>query len=751
MNSELLPPPGTLVDIGAMTVPKAAELAAALGQRCIDFAALVETRVIDGAEVVVFDVEVELPQIRTHPIERRERFAAIFSSADDTSPEVLALREGFPRVPHLNLRAQELPRSLCLYEESYRDLKRRWTAARFVAHLREWLALTAKGSLHQEDQPLEPILLEADGILLIPGDTFSSESSEKRLRIISLREMGEHHGSGKIFGITLRCTAQEHGLIHRRPQTLADLSTMLSRAGVDLLPEVRTRLLDRHDRDEAFLNANLILIVGFPQTRTRGGRVETIDTWAFQMRVQKDGGESFPAPVRVVGEAIGVWQQRGAHVGLLLQPDTGKQGENVLLEVLNPIFGMSPPALAVLNDRSPSTEELNLCAIGVGALGSQVVMNLARAGFGRWTLIDDDLLMPHNVARHLLPGQFVGELKGPAVAEMANSLTDGEDIFTAIPANIFTPRKHQQDMVKALATADVILDMSASVTVARHLALSEGSTARRLSLFMSPTGADSVLLAEDDQRTLHLDELEMQYYRACVHDEGLGGHLASSPTQQRYGQSCRDVTSRLPQHLVALHAAIAARAIPDVLARPAARMIVWRSHNDGSVTRVEVSPNETIRMQIGDWAVVTDNAFLDKVHDFRRRKLPNETGGVLLGSFDVDRHVVYIVDTIPSPPDSEEWPTLYIRGRRGLRTRVDQITTTTQGMLEYIGEWHSHPRGAHTIPSADDQQVFAWITELMDRDGLPALMMIVGDEGRVSCFVAAMESRESLLPSSGAT
>ena len=83
-------------------------------------------------------------------------------------------------------------------------------------------------------------------------------------------------------------------------------------------------------------------------------------------------------------------------------------------------------------------------------------------------------------------------------------------------------------------------------------------------------------------------------------------------------------------------------------------------------------------------------------------------------------------------------------------SKVEQVTVATDGMLEYLGEWHSHPQGANSIPSNDDLTVFTWITEWMNRDGLPALMMIVGDLGCVSCFVAEIEQRENRLPSKGA-
>ena len=125
---------------------------------------------------------------------------------------------------------------------------------------------------------------------------------------------------------------------------------------------------------------------------------------------------------------------------------------------------------------------------------------------------------------------------------------------------------------------------------------------------------------------------------------------------------------------------------------------------------------------------------------------PNETGGVLVGSFDLQNRIVYIVDTVPSPPDSEEWPTLYIRGCQGLKKSLDDIYEVTNGMLEYIGEWHSHPDMSPTSPSDDDLQVFSWLTGLMDSDGLPALMMIVGQRGNTSCFVGEIFKKENLLP-----
>jgi len=57
---------------------------------------------------------------------------------------------------------------------------------------------------------------------------------------------------------------------------------------------------------------------------------------------------------------------------------------------------------------------------GAGALGSPVVEQLAKAGVGRITLVDYDIMEPANIGRHLLGVQRVGQRKVTAVADVIN-------------------------------------------------------------------------------------------------------------------------------------------------------------------------------------------------------------------------------------------------------------------------------------------------------------------------------------------
>lgn len=628
----------------------------------------------------------------------------------------MSLRANFPRVPHLNATEHEFPRGLCLYEERYDDLKLRWTAPNFIERIRAWLRETAKGTLHQEDQPLEPILIAGNIHLVILADLFSSTQSgtPEKLEIVRCgpgpkgevlraerpkKDRRQQQGYPTV-ATTFACEPQPHGVIHFLPRNIAQLQEIVISAGLDLVSELRKRL-DSWEREQAPLDSLLILIVFFPKTRIASGAIESLDTWAFLI----------PQTIREIGERLGLWQVQNGSLGRLLVPEQARP-EEVLFDVLNPTFALSRERAAALN--GISLNETRITAIGLGALGSQLVTKLIRSGYGTWGFVDEDFLLPHNVVRHELSSEAVGLLKAPVMMHWANSLIDECEVVTeAIAADVMRPGSETERLKNALAKADVIADFSASVAVGRHLARDESSSARRLSAFLNPRGTDLVVLSEDAERKIPLDCLEMQYYRALVRNERLSRHLERSDGRTRYAQSCRDLTSTIPEDLVSLHASIGSRAFRYVLGQDSASIEIWTADESLAVEHLTVAAAPVQEFRLGDWRLCVDEELLRTVLSIRRDKLPNETGGVLLGSFDLKRRIVYVVETIPSPPDSIERPMAYIRGCQGLLEAVHNVEQQTGGMLQYVGEWHSHPDGFSVEPSRDDRAEFEWLAGYM--------------------------------------
>lgn len=83
--------------------------------------------------------------------------------------------------------------------------------------------------------------------------------------------------------------------------------------------------------------------------------------------------------------------------------------------------------------------------LGCGSVGSLVALELARAGVGRFFLIDMDILGYHNICRHQCGIQDVGKFKTTAIKERILQINPTAQVFTEhkkiqeVPFDIITP------------------------------------------------------------------------------------------------------------------------------------------------------------------------------------------------------------------------------------------------------------------------------------------------------------------------
>jgi integrative and conjugative element protein (TIGR02256 family) len=747
VQTDFLDPGGILVPQSSLALRRAKDLVAALRGPGALFASLVECRSTSEAETIVFDVEVERPQITANDIRRIERVAAVFTREDASYPEVLALRPDFPVLQHQNQRLEELPRSLCLYDRPWPEIRITWTAPAFVERVRWWMKRAVCDELHGADQMLESFLLSWGMWLVLPpaakigpsADSFQVTlpgGKDGRVLLADEDNAGDE-GQGLRF-VVLRFEAppQRHRVLARIPRSLADLNDLLSGSGLDLLQVLRDLLKNWPKDKESQLKNPVILLIDLPKTRTHDGPVERVEHCAVLL----------DRTLLELGVAVGTWSIQDSSRALLIVPDASKDGADVTVTLLNVCHALTRDLAATMNGL-PGAEDLEILAVGAGALGSHVALNLARSGWGHWTIVDSDDLLPHNLARHAAGRASVGWRKAPALALEMNWLYRSSETASYIEADILRPGDAASRINEAVGSADLILDMSASVAVGRHVSALDAA-ARRISLFLSPSGEALVLLAEDKRRQVKLDHLEMTYYTAVATDERLEKHLEAPAGAVRYGLSCRDVSSRVAQDALASLAGIGAAAVRQQMAEDNARIRALRLDRETLAVAPMAIDVETLKAQSqGEWTVYVAPSLLRCVASRRVERLPTETGGVLIGNVDHDRKSVYLMLALPSPPDSDEWPCHYIRGCEELRKHVDDIRNRTADNLIYVGEWHSHPNGCATLPSADDQKVFAWIAEHTLAEGVPPVMLIVGEQGRARVFVGAMDSTtEELCP-----
>ena len=729
----LLPAPGDPLEPEALTLDRSRHVHDALVSR--PGVGFVEARrhVTETChkEMLVVEIEPDVPQDKVYDIRAPERLVLGFERDDRYYPTVHALRTDFPAVPHLYWTSAGEPRSLCLYEAPWSEVRLRWTGAGFLGDIARWLARTAVGDLHDADQPLEPFLFGPRRIVVVPNGLLEDDARwkaavavtvggrESKLAVLKLLAVGEDELPETACMHLVTAVGEPAGqdAMHDCPRNMMELIKLLRIAGIDLVRVLVDRLkLFFDDGRERHEGDCLLLLVRLLRRRRLTGAAEALEDWAFAI-----------GPIRDVAVATGHYAASGPGkpLGGIVNPQFDEATAcGVAVEVLRPVRAIDRAAAKFHSGLDPGSEDPAVVLIGAGALGSQLHNHLSRMGWGRWTLIDEDTVLPHNVVRHRLGEHAVGLPKAIALHRTSAVETPHNPVELVFADDLLSIGENKE-MLAACRGADLILDVSTSIAVARHLAIDLESPARRASLFLNPNGRDAVMLMEDAGRAFPLDALESQYYRAVLRDRQLDQHIRRATTF-RYSAGCRDVTARIGQDDVALASALLARQVRSADDHAAAA--VWQQEADGSVRRVEISLSDVIRVECDGWCFVLDRALVEHVGSFRHARLPVETGGVLVGYFDFSRRYVYVVDALPAPRDSDEREDAFIRGFAGLRDEIDRIETRTGGQVGYVGEWHSHPDGAGVVMSDHDSELLRQVADEVRADGQPGVMMIVGSD-----------------------
>ncbi|MEK4197970.1 Mov34/MPN/PAD-1 family protein [Cytobacillus sp. FSL K6-0265] len=96
------------------------------------------------------------------------------------------------------------------------------------------------------------------------------------------------------------------------------------------------------------------------------------------------------------------------------------------------------------------------------------------------------------------------------------------------------------------------------------------------------------------------------------------------------------------------------------------------------------------------------NEILIEVQKLCELSFPNETGGILVGSYSEEFKCADVSGIIVAPPDSKSGPTWFSRGTNGVKGELDRLWFKKKF---YIGEWHYHPGSSSNLSSQDIKQM----------------------------------------------
>ena len=701
------------------------------------------------ANLLIADIHVDLGQRERRVDIRAVERVGIIYVAGDMLPAVYPLRYGFPSdLPHLNISFKGTPQSLCLFEMDGEEALRLAVPFVLIERIRFWMRETAYGRLHGDDQPLDPVIMSTGQVVVLPLPGEAEEASPVFYGIrasdypgcpaillppaaVSVGMRARRKNGFSAIHVTTEPLS--NGRIRNYPRNVAELVDIYSELSVDLVPVLRAAFMAWVSLPDVrdLLQRPCIIVVRTPIRRS-DGTVGGASVKAFL--TQRKAEE--------LAVSLGALVSAGEFVGRMINVpppaviEAELAGYSLIAADVHRPFDR---AMAQASSGAPgaAADPVAATLVGAGALGSQLALAAARMGVGRWSIVDPDHLMPHNLARHALTRDYLGWAKAEALAVVIRDLL-GPDA-----AEPFVENAGARSCEKALAGSDLVIDASASVPVARWLGAVSQHPGRTASVFLNPSGSDLVILREGAFREPRLDHVEMSYYWAVANMADLEDHLADGRVGLFPSGGCRRASLRLPQSSVGLLASLTAQRLLRDECPEEATAEIWRTSTTGVAVRT--LPTDRYReAEIDGWTLSVSERVIAGLGEARRAASPCETGGIVVGTWDRVRKRAYVAGHYDPPPDSVGTRATFVRGAVGVYRTLESLSLRTAGNLGYVGEWHTHPPGHSSDPSPDDAILLEWIGDVLIYSDVPPLMLIAGEDG--VRLVMGMRSRSAVMP-----
>lgn len=338
-----------------------------------------------------------------------------------------------------------------------------------------------------------------------------------------------------------------------------------------------------------------------------------------------------------------------------------------------------------------ANNKLGIVQMGCGSLGSKISLHLARNGNNNFTLIDKDIMLPHNNARHALAANKLYINK----ALMLGIYIEQMGIQTREYGNEI------HEIVESISTSSLFIDSTASLSVRSYLARAKiNGIVVHTALYQH--GKVALLLCEGRNRNPRIDDLVATLYSYCLKNDVLHNALFNAQHDFEYiGQGCGSYTTKATDAKISLSAAGMVARIQSYISEGTPdhgeiyigivdqndmgiqwekeileEVFVIESDEDDQGYEIRLLPN-----------VVTEMDRIAKLH------APNEFGGGLIGHISETNRTIIVTDLIAAPEDSVASPNAFVLGTKGLTKAVQNIIVKTSGQLTYLGTWHSHPMG----------------------------------------------------------
>lgn len=635
-------------------------------------------------------------------------------------PSIRLDRINFPRgLPHINQTTRSDPVWPCLTMQPLADWFQDRSIVDLVELIENWLADAIAGHLMAGDKDIfEPIFVPMEREYFADGRFYVDRSGFAVVSVPNLLVAAEKLGAGSPpQGVFKARYLPLHSQVHLQAPVVAFDSIL---GGDESWSDGEPRF-DFFGAVRSGVHRSSVLpgmVFFLKETDTHVGPppddLQGLESWSSQMGGPDDIKDRVAAcfsawTTNLVGVTFVVPRPRPV-------PGTSDQFPNVdsvtvlvtadgLVLSLQTVDQLNPDSLRKL---SGVTTSLGRCLlVGGGALGSKVGTHIARTAGATVDVVDPDVFLEHNLARHDLRRVHVGLSKAEGLADELRRMIPGSDargVRSTLQEAIWNEHISPTDY-------DLTLDMTASPRMSDVVAHFT-DLPRVFSAFIILGGRYGIALVEGVDRNPRADDLSASLYALATKNDTIKEWIFSSDAQVMIGYgACADIATVVADDDISIHAARLSRLLRTGALSESGGIWIF----DVQGTSFHVPIGESTVFQTNGWTIRLASTARATIERALESHKPKEVAGYLHGIRDRHRQQVIISDASLEP--------LILQTEVGVEIDTSKYQNPFGGTLEYFGSWHTHPAGG-TTPSTTDEETIGALTDLESELGRPLVFLI---------------------------
>lgn len=369
-------------------------------------------------------------------------------------------------------------------------------------------------------------------------------------------------------------------------------------------------------------------------------------------------------------------------------------------------------------NKKQTNKDMTITQIGCGSLGSKIISHLAKTGItNNINLIDNGLFNAHNYARHALSSAInIFSYKSRLLESSLNTMG---------LLNVKSFIDDIKDTKEQIKENQILIESTADISV-RNFLVDDEIKSEVIYTVLHQLATFGLVFIEGKDRSVRIDDLMVEFYFHCYYNDELSNLIRTNNVKyEAIGQGCGSLTTIVSDVTISLQAASMANIIQNRLeygSKEFGELYIGKIENNINLSwqNLEVLPPVILNESTYNMQVRVSPRVINMIKEESKKHLPNETGGVLIGHISLVNRTFTIVDFIDAPEDSKRSPCYFELGTIGLKDKIESYEVKTNGLLTYLGTWHSHPLGGG--PSGIDKKMKEKL--MKDRGNCPSICLI---------------------------